>query len=117
MDEQRDAPSVLARLRRMGVALSLDDFGVGYASIDRLRRFLFDRIKIDRSFIAGLTTGAPTALALVRAIAHFAADPGIRATAEGVETREQLDCASAAGVGEARGFVFRGPFRRPRSFA
>ncbi len=107
MDDKGDA--ALARLRRMGVGLALDDFGVGYASVDRLHRFLFDRIKIDGSFIGELTSGAPTPPALVRAIARFAAELGIATTAEGVETREQLDCVAAAGVGEAQGFYYSRP--------
>ncbi len=109
MDDKGDAALALARLRRMGVALALDDFGVGYASVDRLHRFLFDRIKIDGSFIAELTSGAPMARALVRAIALFAADQGIATTAEGVETREQLDYVTAAGVSEAQGYYFSRP--------
>ena len=109
MDDKGDATLALARLRRMGVALALDDFGVGYASFERLRRFQFDRIKIDGSFIAELTSGAPTARALVRAIAHFAADLGIATTAECVETREQLEYVTAAGVGEAQGYYYSRP--------
>jgi diguanylate cyclase (GGDEF)-like protein len=109
MDEQSDAAPALARLRRMGVALALDDFGEGYASVDRLRRFRFDRIKIDGSFVAEQASGGPMARALVRAIARFAADLGVATTAEGVETLEQLECVRAAGVGEAQGYYFSRP--------
>jgi diguanylate cyclase (GGDEF)-like protein len=109
MDDKGDAARALARLRLIGVALALDDFGVGYASVDRLHRFLFDRIKIDGSFIAELASGAPMARALVRAIARFAADLGIATTAEGVETREQLECVAAAGIGEAQGYYYSRP--------
>ncbi len=107
MDDKGDA--ALTRLRRMGVTLSLDDFGVGYASVDRLHRFQFDRIKIDGSFVAELADGAPMALALVRAVARFAIELGIATTAECVETREQLEYVTAAGVGEAQGYYYSRP--------
>ncbi|MGO4869730.1 MAG: putative bifunctional diguanylate cyclase/phosphodiesterase [Roseiarcus sp.] len=109
MNDDSDAAPALARLREMGVALALDDFGEGYASVDRLRRFRFDRIKIDGSFVAEQASGGSMARALVRAIARFAVDLGVATTAEGVETLEQLECVRAAGVDEAQGYYFSRP--------
>jgi diguanylate cyclase (GGDEF)-like protein len=97
--------AALKHLRTLGVRISMDDFGTGYGSLSHLRSFPFDRIKIDQSFIAGITE-SPEGEAVVRSIVHLAASLNIATTAEGVETRAQLDLLAADGCGEAQGFLF-----------
>ncbi|MBL6082222.1 EAL domain-containing protein [Belnapia sp. T18] len=102
------AEKSLLALRRMGVHIAMDDFGTGYSSLTQLRSFPFDRVKIDRSFIAGAASSTHDA-AIVRAIAALSASLGILTTAEGVETTEQLDCIRAEGVTHVQGFLLGHP--------
>jgi diguanylate cyclase (GGDEF)-like protein len=97
----------LARLRSLGVKIALDDFGTGYSSLSYLRRFRFDRIKIDRSFVKEITS--PSAAAIIRAVAGLAAEMGIKVTAEGIETPEQLRLVRDYGCTHAQGFLFSRP--------
>jgi diguanylate cyclase (GGDEF)-like protein len=100
----------LHRLRELGVKISMDDFGTGYSSLSYLRSFPFDKIKIDRCFISGLATGDDS-VAIVLAIAGLAKHLGIATTAEGVETRQQLQQVKALGCSEMQGFLFSPPRR------
>ena len=86
----------------------LDDFGSGYASLGYLTRFAFDKLKIDRSFTARLTDTAGTRT-IVNAVLRMSQALGIAVTAEGVETREQLDILVQAGCDELQGFFFSKP--------
>ncbi|GJD96677.1 bifunctional diguanylate cyclase/phosphodiesterase [Methylobacterium iners] len=106
----QDAQAVVAclhRLRGLGVRIALDDFGTGYSSLSYLRQFPFDKIKIDRSFIREI--GDPDAAAIVRAVVGLGTHLGIAITAEGVETREQLDQVRSEGCTEVQGFLFSQP--------
>lgn len=100
--------ATLARLRTLGVGIVLDDFGTGYSSLSYLRRFPFRKLKVDRSFIAGLTTESGTA-AIVQAVVSLGRSLAIRVNAEGVETKEQLSLVRATGCDEAQGYLFGGP--------
>jgi diguanylate cyclase (GGDEF)-like protein len=100
--------ATLHRLRELGVKISMDDFGTGYSSLSYLRSFPFDKIKIDRCFISGLATGDDS-VAIVLAIAGLAKHLGIATTAEGVETRQQLQQVKALGCSEIQGFLFSAP--------
>ena len=71
----------------LGVRIALDDFGTGYSSLSNLRRFPFDKIKIDRSFIEDLSRTNANAIAIVRSVAQLGHDLGVATTAEGVETK------------------------------
>ncbi len=93
----------LAALAALGVHAALDDFGTGYSSFARLRRLPIDAIKIDREFVAGLGVD-PDANAIVTAILGLAHGLGVRVTAEGVETPEQLELLRAHGVTLVQGF-------------
>jgi EAL domain-containing protein (putative c-di-GMP-specific phosphodiesterase class I) len=86
----------------------MDDFGTGYSSLSYLRSFPFDKIKIDRSFVRDLEKH-PDCMAIIRAVAGLGASLGISTTAEGVETREQLERLRAEGCTEAQGFLFSAP--------
>ena len=98
----------LNRLRDMGVAIAMDDFGTGYSSLSYLRRFRFDKVKIDRGFVRGLGDD-PSAAAIVRAIVGMTEALGIRANAEGVETEEQAARLGTEGCGEVQGYLFGRP--------
>jgi EAL domain-containing protein (putative c-di-GMP-specific phosphodiesterase class I) len=90
----------------------MDDFGTGYSSLSYLRSFPFDKIKIDRSFVRDLSTSGDAA-AIIRAIAGLGSSLGMRTTAEGVETQEQLDRLRAEGCTEVQGYLISRP--RPAS--
>ena len=97
--------ATLHALRALGVRISMDDFGTGYSSLSYLRKFPFDRIKIDRSFVHGLGRNADSR-AIVRAILTLGASLGITITAEGVESEEELTCLKAEGCNEGQGYLF-----------
>src|SRR5262249_57203930 len=99
LQEDKEAAGNLAQLKNLGVAIATDDFGTGYSSLSSLHRFSFDKIKIDRSFIADLSAGSG-AIAIVRAVTSLANSLGIVVTAEGVETEEQLKRLRAEGCHE-----------------
>ncbi|MBN9560294.1 MAG: EAL domain-containing protein [Alphaproteobacteria bacterium] len=97
--------ATLHALRALGVRISMDDFGTGYSSLSYLRSFPFDKIKIDQSFIRDLAT-TEDAEAIVRAIIGLGASLGMRTTAEGVETNEQLAWLRAEDCAEVQGYFF-----------
>jgi EAL domain-containing protein (putative c-di-GMP-specific phosphodiesterase class I) len=99
---------VLHQLRALGVRIALDDFGTGYSSLTYLQSFPFDKIKIDRSFVKDITENTGS-LNIVRAVAALASGMGMTATAEGVETRAQLDSITSEGCTEMQGFLFSKP--------
>jgi len=107
MDDPDTASTVLAALKALGVELSVDDFGTGYASLTYLKRFPVDELKIDQSFVRGLGSD-PGDRAIVASCIQLAHAVGIRAVAEGVETdthRQQLlalDCDYAQGYHYSR---------------
>ncbi len=100
--------AVLHRLRALGIRIAMDDFGTGYSSLTYLQSFPFDKIKIDRSFVKDITENAGS-LYIVRAVAALAHGMGMAATAEGVETNEQLDKIAAVGCTEMQGYLFSKP--------
>ncbi len=108
MQENEGAVAVLHKLRDLGIRIAMDDFGTGYSSLGYLRSFPFDRIKIDQSFIRDLP-GKEDSLAIVRAVVGLSSSLGIKTTAEGVETKEQLASLTAEGCGEFQGFLFSQP--------
>ncbi|GEP10587.1 hypothetical protein MGN01_24320 [Methylobacterium gnaphalii] len=110
-----DAESVVAclhRLRDLGVRIALDDFGTGYSSLSYLRRFPFDKIKIDRSFIRDISDG--NTAAIVRAIVGLGERTGATITAEGVETAEQFEGVCREGCNQVQGYLFSEPLRASR---
>ena len=97
--------ATLHELTRLGVRIAMDDFGTGYSSLSYLRRFPFDKIKIDRSFVKELPHD-PDCLTIIRGIVGLAAGLGMTTTAEGVEKPSQLEVLRAYGCHEAQGFLF-----------
>jgi diguanylate cyclase (GGDEF)-like protein/PAS domain S-box-containing protein len=100
--------ATLHQLRQLGVRIAMDDFGTGYSSLTYLQCFPFDKIKIDRSFVKDITDNAGS-LNIVRAVAGLANGLGMKTTAEGVETKEQLDTITSEGCTEVQGFLFSRP--------
>ncbi len=100
--------ATLLGLKSLGVRITLDDFGTGYSSLSYLRRMPFDKIKIDRSFVAALGQDE-AATALVRSIIALANGLGLEANAEGVETKQQAKLLRDDGCHEVQGFYFGRP--------
>ncbi|ADN01268.1 putative bifunctional diguanylate cyclase/phosphodiesterase [Spirochaeta thermophila] len=108
MDHPEEAVEKMNELRAMGVKLCIDDFGTGYSSLGYLRRFPFDTLKIDRSFVVGVEDD-PSLQGIVRAIIGVARALGISTLAEGVENERQLDFLMAEGCEMFQGFYFARP--------
>ncbi|MBC9880016.1 EAL domain-containing protein [Bradyrhizobium sp. INPA01-394B] len=102
------ALSILHQLRSIGVRIALDDFGTGYSSLSYLKRFPFDKIKIDRCFVADIAdaSGAPV---IVQAVVNIAAASNMTTVAEGVETEAQREMLRALGCTEMQGYLFSKP--------
>lgn len=102
------AAARLSALRESGISISLDDFGVGYSSMQYLSRLPFDTLKIDKSFVRGLGT-EHSSLSIASAIVALARALDKRVLAEGVETRRQAQLLEELGVDELQGFLFGMP--------
>ena len=104
----RDTESVVAildKLKSMSLRIALDDFGTGYSSLSYLASFPVDIIKIDRSFVMGLTLNNDN-LVIIKAIIAMGHSLGMKIIAEGVETEEEFDLLREHGVDEVQGFYF-----------
>ena len=100
----------MLQLKALGVRLAIDDFGTGYATLDYLRRYsMADELKIDRSFVAGISEFDSTDAAIVAASIVLADALGFEAVAEGVETAEQLKVLRKLGCHQAQGYYFSPP--------
>ena len=100
--------ALLHQMRSLGIRIAMDDFGTGYSSLTYLQCFPFDKIKIDRSFVKDITENVGS-LNIVRAVAALASGLGMAATAEGVETKEQLERITQDGCTEMQGYFFSRP--------
>jgi diguanylate cyclase (GGDEF)-like protein len=98
----------LTQIRDLGVEVGLDDFGTGYASLTHLRRLPVSFVKIDQTFVQGITTDSEDE-GIVSAVIALCAHLGLRSIAEGVETTEQLDRLREFGCDEAQGYLFASP--------
>lgn len=97
----------LRSIRKLGVSIALDDFGTGFASMSYLQTYPYQKIKIDRSFVANMAD--PKSRAIVAATIDLAHALRIETTAEGVETVEQLEALRKAGASQAQGYLFAKP--------
>jgi EAL domain-containing protein (putative c-di-GMP-specific phosphodiesterase class I) len=109
LDAESEVRRTIDQLHRRGVSFALDDFGTGYSSLTCLRRFQFDEIKVDRSFVSnvGLTIDAT----IIHAVVSIGRALGLKVVAEGVETVEQQRFLKAAGVYGMQGYLFARPMK------
>jgi diguanylate cyclase (GGDEF)-like protein len=108
MEDTEANLAILRELKQLGVKISIDDFGVGHSGLGYLRRFSFDQIKLDRSFVAALEHD-PSAAAIVRATLSLGQSLGLDAVAEGVESAGQLALLDSEGCRLAQGYYFSPP--------
>jgi len=108
LEASEETRGVLRRLKELGVVLAIDDFGVGYSYLSHLRDFPIDRVKIDRSFIAGLGAAGEDRT-IIEAVVRLAHELGLGVVAEGVETKAQAALLSAMGCDVAQGFHYAPP--------
>jgi diguanylate cyclase (GGDEF)-like protein len=99
---------MIGLLRAAGVAIALDDFGTGYSSLSHLQQIHVDRVKIDRSFVQRLGRHS-NGEAIIQAIVDLAQATGLRITAEGIETKEQMRFLTSVGCDNLQGFLFARP--------
>ncbi|WP_315766321.1 MULTISPECIES: EAL domain-containing protein [unclassified Bradyrhizobium] len=105
--DDETALNILHQLHEIGVRIALDDFGTGYSSLSYLKRFPFDKIKIDRCFVSDLEVGGSSAI--VQAVVGIAAASNMTTTAEGVETGQQQALLRQLGCTEMQGYLFSAP--------
>ncbi|GEM_PF-4462271 len=108
MKNSRRIKSLLKKIKLLGIKLALDDFGIGYSSLNYLKQFPFNKIKIDKSFIDNLGQ-EPNAEAILSAIITLSKKLGLSTIAEGVETREQIYLLHERSCEQIQGFFFSNP--------
>lgn len=108
MSDSVSAGKILEDLRRCGIRMSLDDFGTGLSSLGRLREFHFDKLKIDRSFVASILDDKPSEH-IIRAILAMCEGLGMDTVAEGIEREEQATRLIEFGCRGGQGFLFGRP--------
>ncbi|RDV02284.1 putative bifunctional diguanylate cyclase/phosphodiesterase [Undibacter mobilis] len=108
LEDNDNTLDTMHQLHALGVSLSLDDFGTGYSSLNYLRKFPFQKIKIDRSFITDLGDGRD-ARAIIGAVASLGAGLDKTVVAEGIETEEQMNLVRSQGCHEGQGYLFGKP--------
>jgi EAL domain-containing protein (putative c-di-GMP-specific phosphodiesterase class I)/FixJ family two-component response regulator len=106
--DQARALEILARLRMQGFGLSIDDYGTGYSSLQQLSRIAFTELKVDRSFVRDAAVHRPSLVVLESSL-EIARKLGIKAVAEGVETRREADLLRSLKCDMAQGFHFGAP--------
>ncbi len=109
IDETNTVAQQLDRIREEGVRLAIDDFGTGYSSLGYLREYRFETLKIDRSFVSGLTSAESRDLEVARAIIGLAKGLGAKTVAEGIEGAEELEVLRSLGCDQGQGFFFYRP--------
>jgi diguanylate cyclase (GGDEF)-like protein/PAS domain S-box-containing protein len=116
MDDAESTIETLGRLKGLGVRIAIDDFGTGYSSLSYLKRFPVDALKIDRSFVGGISEH-PADLAIAQAVITLGRVLGMEVVAEGVETAEQLDLLRDLGCDHAQGYHLSCPMPAEESSA
>lgn len=115
LGNETNISKTINQLRNMGICISIDDFGTGYSSLNYLRRFPFNTLKIDKSFVKDLSNTSTSSLALVSTIISLAHHLNISVVAEGVETEEQLSILRIHNCEEIQGYLFSPPVS-PKEF-
>ena len=110
MEDGDRALHTLLALKKLGIRLSIDDFGTGHSSLGRLKDLPVDELKIDKSFVLRLDQSAEDAL-IVNSTIRLGHDLGLKVVAEGVENRESLDILIRSGCDVAQGYYFAKPLR------
>jgi diguanylate cyclase (GGDEF)-like protein len=111
LEDNAQANSLIREFQKIGLKLSIDDFGTGYSSLTYLKKYKFDKIKIDTSFIADVTR-SKEARAIIHALVGLAAELDMEIVAEGIETETQLGYVTGAGCTAAQGFFIGRPMPR-----
>ena len=106
LGDRRTTEEIFTALKMLGVSLALDDFGTGYSSLSYLQHAPFDKIKIDKSFIQGVTQADSRNSAIISAIVGMAEKLGMITTAEGIEAHDELDAMRRLGVKQIQGFIY-----------
>ncbi|MDB5682478.1 MAG: hypothetical protein JWM75_176, partial [Sphingomonas bacterium] len=109
LNDDAATEAMFARLKAIGVRFALDDFGTGYSSLGYLRKAPFDKIKIDQSFVRGAAVQGSRSAEIIRAIVALATSLEMETTAEGAETREELELIRAIGCSHVQGYIFGQP--------
>jgi diguanylate cyclase (GGDEF)-like protein len=113
MDDCEEHLRILHRLRALGVCIALDDFGTGHSSLTYLRRFPFDKLKVDRSFVSEIVE-QPDSHAIVQSVLGLAQAFQMKTTAEGIESEAQFTELRAMGCTQAQGYLFDAPLPASR---
>ncbi|MDZ4727992.1 MAG: EAL domain-containing protein [Leptospira sp.] len=108
MDDAAVAVKTLQQIRALGVTIAIDDFGTGYSSLGYLRKFPISCLKIDRSFVAEISTDKDSDT-IVHAVSNLAHNLGMSVVAEGAETLDQVELLLASGIDSIQGFYFSRP--------
>jgi diguanylate cyclase (GGDEF)-like protein len=108
LNDDSQTVELLHQLRKTGVRISLDDFGTGYSSLSYLRSFPFDKIKIDRSFVQGISD-SPNTMVIVKALIDLSTGLKMMINAEGVEAQAELEWLKSAGCTEVQGYLISKP--------
>jgi len=112
LDNSRSTIATLNKLRALGVQIALDDFGTGYSSLSYLKKFSFDRIKIDRTFVRDAAVDG-SSREIIRTVVDLGRRLGMEITAEGVETFDQLERVTSDGCTAIQGFLVSRPLPLP----
>ncbi|HEY7810501.1 MAG TPA: EAL domain-containing protein [Allosphingosinicella sp.] len=111
LEDNAQANTLIKEFQKIGLKLSIDDFGTGYSSLTYLKKYKFDKIKIDTTFIADVTRSRE-ARAIIHALVGLAAELDMEIVAEGIETETQLGYVTGAGCTSAQGFFIGRPMPR-----
>jgi EAL domain-containing protein (putative c-di-GMP-specific phosphodiesterase class I) len=108
LEDNAQTTEFLGELKDLGVGLALDDFGTAFSSLSYVRRFPFDRLKLDISFTSEIPHSTRSML-LVEEICHLSTSMKMKSIAEGIERQEQADALRAIGCNYGQGYLFSGP--------
>ena len=109
LQDSAGTDAMFTALKNLGVRLALDDFGTGYSSLGYLKKAPFDKIKIDQSFVRGITEEGSRNGAIIASITSLAHSLGMQTTAEGVETMDELELVRMYGCSHVQGFIYERP--------